>query len=125
MFWFTKEDAQPWVQIEMLSSKGLTLDSFLYSAPLKKLRKNTVNPFVNNTTVVWHEVHKYLGDFPVLSCFSPIWGNEHFSPATNDMGFKAWLSKGIVNLLDLYNDNTLMSFDKLKAKYDVPQKHFF
>ena len=125
MFWFTKEDAQPWVQIEMLSSKGLTLDSFLYSAPLKKLRKNTVNPFVKNTTVVWHEVHKYLGDFPVLSCFSPIWGNEHFSPATNDMGFKAWLSKGIVNLLDLYNDNTLMSFDELKARYDVPQKHFF
>ena len=80
---------------------------------------------MKNTTVVWHEVHKYLGDFPVLSCFSPIWGNEHFSPANNDMGFKAWLSKGIVNLLDLYNDNTLMSFDELKAKYDVPQKHFF
>ena len=125
MFWFSKEDAQPWLQIERRSSKGLTLDSFLYSAPLRKLRKNTDNPFVENTIALWHEVHKYLGDLPVLSCFSPIWGNGHFSPAKSDMGFKAWLSKGINKILDLYKDNILMSFDELKAKYDVPQKHFF
>lgn len=41
------------------------------------------------------------------------------------MGFKTWLNKDIVKLLDLYKDNNLMSFDELKAKYDLPQKHFF
>lgn len=41
------------------------------------------------------------------------------------MGFKAWLNKGVVKLQDVYKDYTLMSFNELKAKYDIPQKHFF
>ena len=65
------------------------------------MKKKTTNPFVKNTIVVWYEVHKYLEDFPVLSCLSPIWGNGHFSPAKNDLGFKSWLNKGITKHLYL------------------------
>ena len=46
------------------------------------------------------------------------------APAKNDMGFKAWLNKGIVKLLDVYENPNLMSFTELKAKFDIPQKHF-
>lgn len=125
MFWFSDDVFLPWVELEKLSTNGLALNSLFYSAPFKNLRQNIVNPFVKNTVVVWHEVHKYIGDLPVLSCFSPIWGNEHFTPAKKDLGFKTWLNRGIITLQDLYKDCNLMSFDELKAKFDVPQKHFF
>lgn len=39
MFWFSEKAALPWLQIELLSANGLTLNSFLYSAPFKKLKK--------------------------------------------------------------------------------------
>ena len=61
----------------------------------------------------------------MLSCFARIKGNDHFRPVINDMGFKIWFCKGIVKLQVLYKDNNLMLFDKLKANYDVPQKHIF
>lgn len=41
------------------------------------------------------------------------------------MGFKTWMNKGIAKLQDMYKDYTLMSFDELKAKFDISQKHFF
>lgn len=125
MFWFSRETNLPWVQVEMLAAKGLTLDSFLYSAPLNELKRKTENPFVKNTIMIWYEVHKFIGETPLLSCFSPIWGNEYFIPAKNDMGFKLWLNKGIVRLMDLYEDNILMSFDNLVSKFNIPRKHFF
>ena len=36
--------------------------------------KPTVNPFVKNTIVVWHEVHEYVGNSPVsvLTSFSAV-----------------------------------------------------
>ena len=125
MFWFSKDVHLPWLEVEKLSSKGLALDNYLFSASFKTLNKSSTNPFVKNTIVVWNAVQKLLGDSQGLSCFSPIWGNDRFAPAKNDMGFKVWLNKSIVELKDVYKDYTLMSFNELKAKYDIPQNHFF
>uniref|UniRef100_A0A671WUW6 Reverse transcriptase domain-containing protein n=1 Tax=Sparus aurata TaxID=8175 RepID=A0A671WUW6_SPAAU len=124
-FWFSSDGFFPWLEIEKLSSKGLALSSYLNSASFKKLMRNNTNPFVKNTIVVWFAVQRRLGDSLGLSCFSPIWGNDHFAPAKNDMGFKAWMNKGIVKLQDIYENYNLMSFSELKAKFDLPQKHFF
>ena len=41
------------------------------------------------------------------------------------MGFTAWLNKGIVKLRHVYENYNLMSFNELKAKFDILQKHFF
>jgi len=38
---------------------------------------------------------------------------------------KVGMVKGIVKLQDVYEDYTLMSFNKLKEKFDTPQKLFF
>lgn len=40
-------------------------------------------------------------------------------------GFKISFNKGIVKLLELYVENNLMFFDKLKVKYDIAQQRFF
>ncbi len=125
LFWFSSEADVPWLHVEKLASKGLTLDSFLYSAPLKQKKERSDNPFVKNTIIIWYEAHKYLRDLPVLSRFSPIWVNDHFSPAKKDMGFKMWMNKGMIKIKDVYEDNILLSFDSLVVKSHIPQKHFF
>lgn len=110
--------------MEKVATKGLPLDSFLYSAPLKVLMKGTDNPFVKNTVAIWYEAHKYLGDLPDLSRFAPLWGNDQFGPGRKDLGLKLWMNKGVSRLSDLYEDDILISFDKLVAKFHIPQKHF-
>lgn len=116
----------------MFSCPGWRLNSYAlkgyrwintFTLHLLKL-KNTNNPFVKNT-IIWNAVQKFLGELPRLSCFSPIWGNDFFTPAKNDMGFNTWLNKGIKRLQDIYPHYTLMSFIDFKAKFDIPQKHFF
>ena len=60
-----------------------------------------------------------------LSSFSPIWGNENFTPGRADMGFRMWSDKGVKKTCDLYKDDNLMSFEEFVTKDDIPQKHFF
>lgn len=120
-----------WNQYQILFNLAICLVSeltiLIWFDPVKKWRTSIANPFMKNTTSVWYEVHRCLGDYPVLFCFSRILDNDHFSPVKNDVGFKIWFCKGIVTHIVqyLYKDNNLMLFDKLKANYDVPQKHFF
>lgn len=101
------------------------LNSYLYSASFKKLRKSTANPFLKNTIVSGMQYKKLWGETRQL------WGVTQSgvmitSPwQKKNMGFKAWLNMGIVKLLDIYEDYNLMTFNGIKAKFDVPQKHFF
>ena len=123
--WFSPQPQLPWVGMEALSTKGLGLDSYLYSDSVKNLKENTLNPFVRNTLLIWHKGHSVIGDVPNLSCFSPIWGNAEFRPGKNDLGFKQWSQKGIRRIMDLYDSDTLMPFNELKDKFKIPQTHFF
>jgi len=88
-------------------------------------KKATPNPFVKNTIVVWYEVLKHIGQIPELSQFTPIWGNTMFTPGTHDGGFKIWASKGLNKVADLFNDETMLSFQELRHKFDLPKTHFF
>ncbi len=56
---------------------------------------------------------------------APIWSNTEFRPGKNDLGFKQWSQKGIRWIIDLYKSETLMSLNKIKDKFNVPQFHFF
>lgn len=114
-----------WVDIEQKSVPDLPLHTFLYSSDTKALRKNTRNPFLKNTIIIWHAAHKYVGDPPSLSQFTPIWGNEKFTPGKSDGGFKIWKYKGIQKIKDLYADGMLLTFDQLCKKYLIPPKQFF
>lgn len=114
-----------WVSIEQESVPELSLHSYLYSSDEKRLKKHTKNPFLKNTILVWHAAHKHLGASPILSQFTPIWGNEQFTPGAKDGGFKLWHAKGIQRVLDLYTDGVLLTFNQICEKYQIPSKHFF
>lgn len=113
------------MSMERNMTSPLPLNLYLYSAKLKELKTLTQNPFFKNTILVWYEVHKYSGEIPVLSQFTPIWGNSDFTPGKQDMGFKIWANKGLSKIADLFDDKTLMSFESLKRKHDIQPKHFF
>lgn len=91
--WFSQELPRSWMSMERKTSSPLPLNSCLYSAKLKELKSVTHNPFVKNTTLVWFEVHKYISEIPVLSQFTPIWGNSNFTPDKQNLGFKNWQTK--------------------------------
>lgn len=124
MYYFFTTEAPSWIEIEN-NTLELPLHLYLYSAPTKLLIKRAHNPFLKNTISIWHEAHKFLNEAPKLSSFTPIWGNENFKAGRCDMGFKHWTEKGLSKIKDLYNEGTLMSFQQLIDKHDLPRKHFF
>lgn len=123
--WFSPKPYLPWVQIESICAKDLRLDTYLYSAPVKKLKRITDNPFVRNTINVWHNVQSFLGESTLFSGFSPIWGNDTFSPGRKDQGFRMWATRGICKIMDLYKEGKLVSFEELRNEYDIPRTHLF
>lgn len=124
MYYFSVALPPAWVTIEQMSTPGLPLKLYLYSS-IKKLIKQTKNPFLQNTISVWYSAHQHIGDTPALSQFSPIWGNNYFIPGRSDGGFKMWFDKGVEKISDLYAEDTLMSYNQLCEKYDIPRKHFY
>lgn len=125
MYYFSAPSLPAWVTIEETSTLGLPPKLYLYSASVKKLVKQTKNPFLRNTISVWYSVHKHIGDTPTLSQFTPIWGNNCFTPGRADGGFRMWFNRGIEKILDLFVEGNLMSYNQLCEKYDIPRKHFF
>lgn len=124
-FWFSDPSNLPWVQIEKDKARGLTLDTYLYSDSLRRLKQNTANPFVRTTITAWYESQDMFREPTGLSQFSPIWGNAMFTPGKSDPGLKLWAQMGLQKISDLYTDNTLMSFENLKEKFGIPQAHLF
>lgn len=122
--YFSPIDIPSWVHIEN-NTLELCLKSYIYSAQVKQLLKNTKNPFVRNTISVWHQAHVALNEESGLSALSPIWGNNAFKPARADMGFKMWMNRVVHKIGDLYSDGVLMSFEQVSNKYNLPKKHFF
>ena len=127
MYYFTSESTPAWLEIEKSSvTPKLPLNLYMHSADLKTLRKQTNNPFVLNSIRIWYEVRKYLGQTQhSLSGFSPIWGNQRFTPGRDDYGFQIWANKGLSKVKDLYKDNIFMTFEELMITYDIPRSHFF
>lgn len=124
-YYFCTTTPPAWVSIEQQSTQDLPLNLYLYSSSIKTLKKHTKNPFLKNTISVWHAAHKHIGDTPVLSQFTPVWGNEQFAPGKKYGGFKSWNIKGIQKIMDLYVDGVLLSFDHLCQRCQIHRKHLF
>lgn len=56
---------------------------------------------------------------------APIIKNPMFIPSLTDDAFYIWSKNGIAVINDLYTNNTLISFDELWLKYNIPQSEFF
>lgn len=125
LFYFTGKETPLWKGMEEIQL-NLPFPMYLYSAKITDLKKKTKNPIVKNMINVWYKVKKYLKEPSSLSVFSPIWGNELFSPGKADGGFNIWAKRGVGKIADLYNEQKiLMTFDELVDKFNIPRNHFF
>lgn len=66
MYYFSEAPSPAWVNIEQASIFGLPLKLYLYSNTVKKLIRQTKNPFLRSSIRVWHSAHQHVGDTPVL-----------------------------------------------------------
>lgn len=73
--YFSSADIPSWINIEHNITE-MSLKSYIYSAEIKQLLKNTKNPCVKNTISVWYQAHAALNEGSKLSPLSPIWGNN-------------------------------------------------
>lgn len=83
------------------------------------------NPILFNSIKVWRQILKYLGKAEPLSMLSPVYLNMDFSPRVGSPLFKVWHTKGIRVVGDLFQDGSLMSFQQLQQKFDLPKQHHF
>lgn len=104
-FYFATRDVPQWKEME---SEGLSLPLplYLYSDTLPNLMKQTTNPIVKNMIKVYFEVKKNIKGPGILSQYSPIWGNQCFTPGRADVVFRTWASKGLEKIQDMFLPNT-------------------
>lgn len=127
MMYYCSSDPPPaWVCMEsFLLNSELPLSAYLYSAPVKTLKRRIGNPIISNMVNVWHKVHDVLGVGKTVSRFSPIQGNKHFKPGMIDAGFQTWTRSGLNKIEDLLCDFVMMSFEQPRVKFNLPKTHFF
>lgn len=122
-----------WLQSHLRSETGI--DEWL-SSPYSLLSQLTncgkkesldihQNLIICNTIRVWQDITKYLGKNAVSLGLIPLTKNEEFTPGVKNSIFDRWHVKGIRLILDVYQGNTLMSFQQLQQKYDIASEHFF
>lgn len=61
---------------------------------------------------------------PLISQFSPIWGNVRFTPGRADGGFQTYADRGVQKIRDLYDQGTLLTLNDLCMKYPIPKKKY-
>lgn len=84
---------------------------------VKTLKKKT---FLKNVIAIWYRVHQHIGDIPALALrFSPVWGNNDFTPGRGDGGFKLWATKGAQCVRNLYRNGKLLTFEQICKEYDI------
>lgn len=85
----------------------------------------TKNQLILNTFSSWVESHNLCSFNPVPLRHLPLWENPIVPPGIADSTLKAWASKGIKTLEDLYANDSLMSFELLSQTYNIPKHNFF
>lgn len=122
-----------WLQSHLKSE--VNIDEW-FSSPYSMLSKLTsygkkrsphikCNPAVYNTFRVWRDLTKYFEEDVSSLALTPVTRNEEFVPGINNSLFDSWHKKGIKLIWDVYQGNTLMSFQQLQHKYNIASEHFF
>lgn len=107
------------------SSSPYSLLSNLTSFGKKRSPHIKRNPIVYSTIRAWWDLTRYFGENVPSFALTPVTRNEEFAPGINSYVFDSWHGKGIRLISDVYQGNTLMSFQHLQQKYNIASEHFF
>lgn len=113
-----------WVPAWVDSCSRVSLHSLVCSALSTKYTCYSSNPLVLHSLRIWKQFRKHFG-FQAMSGMSPIYKNSSFLPSISDGTFALWFRRGIVNINDLFNEDTFVTFSYLSEKFRLPKTHFF
>uniref|UniRef100_A0AAY4BML7 Reverse transcriptase domain-containing protein n=3 Tax=Denticeps clupeoides TaxID=299321 RepID=A0AAY4BML7_9TELE len=97
----------------------------LFACPHKYDDSVRKNPILYNSIKVWRQMSGFFGRDGSTLMLNPIYANWDFAPGVGSPLFKTWYMKGIRVLGDLFQDGSLMSFQQLQQKFDLPNQHHF
>lgn len=83
------------------------------------------HPLVRNTLKAWRAIQRLEDRIDTTSPLLPVLNNPEFLPSAMDPGFNLWLANGIHRIADLFEEGSLLSFDIIASKYNLPRQHFF
>lgn len=101
------------------------LSDLIFFNNFKQIEAYCTNPVTINTLKAWQIVCRLEGRSNKTSMFTPIRNNPAFPPGSSDPGFQQWSVKNINSLIDLFSNNSLMSFKQLTNKYSLIKQDFF
>uniref|UniRef100_A0A3P9MG76 Reverse transcriptase zinc-binding domain-containing protein n=1 Tax=Oryzias latipes TaxID=8090 RepID=A0A3P9MG76_ORYLA len=121
--WFLPpERAPPWFPLENAANSPLTPLSCL-STNLAPHSKS--HPILSHLKCIWEKAAKIFKFDPHLHLAAGIWHNPKLCIDKTTFFWKSWFQKGILTLSDLYDTNTIKSFEKLKQEFNLPRQDFW
>lgn len=81
-------------------------------------------PTVKLLISLWAYVKKLIGITGFLSS-TPLWRNRQLKEIQKLKGFKSWEDAGIKYISQLYQDNTLKSFQQIQTEFGIPHNNFY
>lgn len=83
------------------------------------------NPLLAFSQETWQASHKLLSLHPNFTLQTSIWHNKYLKIGKRTFSWPDWVKLGIVYIGDLFEGDTLFSFEQLRAKYGLPKKDFW
>lgn len=74
---------------------------------------------------MWKKNHIFFNINVSLNTESCIWNNPKLKIGKQPFLWKDWVARGIIKLGDLYDGNSLKSFENLAAEHNLQQAHFW
>ncbi|KAJ0069841.1 hypothetical protein NL108_015071 [Boleophthalmus pectinirostris] len=122
--WFSSDSQVSWREIEgsLVSPHPLRQFLNLYTRPI---HSSVYGAIITHLINVWEKAGKLCGGRFPWDPGIPLSGNKRLQIGKRPMQFAAWEEKGISVLGDLFEDNGLLSFMDLCAKYDLSRVTFY
>ena len=109
-----------WKQIEQCHTSGVPLAGIPYIKSYHTLRNGTDNPIIRHTARIWSEIQTHIKSVIVLHRNNPFHANPVLPSALRDAITKKWYEQGIKIFEDLYENDTLMTFEQLSRTFHLP-----
>uniref|UniRef100_A0A8C5H005 Reverse transcriptase n=1 Tax=Gouania willdenowi TaxID=441366 RepID=A0A8C5H005_GOUWI len=122
--WVCQEEDSIWFGMEQGDCPGMFLDTIPFINPdaWSKEKKKVTNEWVKTTLSIWSNIRKTLNLSSSLCRLIHIHHNLEFPPSS---GFKNWAGKGLIMLDQMVERGSLMSFQQLQQRYDLPAQDFY
>ena len=82
-------------------------------------------PIITNTLTNFKQVEEQLCYINKWHLNTPIWHNTHLMSGNKPFACKQWSDRGIYTVNQLFNEKGMLSFEDLRASFEVPRTPFF